>query len=254
MTVGSVDDLWDNCWAPGVRRKKPKMKYTIYTGKFETGTPEQQGAYTQLFGAENIQYKFDLYFHWYNILHEYGHCLCDYYKTGTDDLKEELLVNRFAVSICNQAGFEKELKNLKAMLDEILDRIKSPVPAHMSFVDFYGQIWGTDQLMDVAVYGYFQFESVRMALEEKEILADVLREMGIHGKTGIYSKTEIHQADTAPVFFNKEYTISARTAQEVLGDVRQFLNGMGIEQPEAEVDLVDDPMIQCAQKKGSNKS
>ena len=53
---------------------------------------------------------------------------------------------------------------------------------------------------------------------------------------------------------NKEYTISARTAQEVLGDVRQFLNGMGIEQPEAEVDLVDDPMIQCAQKKGSNKS
>lgn len=117
-----------------------------------------------------------------NILHEYGHCLCDYYKSGTDDLNEELLVNRFAVSIWDYAGFEKELRNLKAMLDEILDRIKSPVPAHMSFVDFYEQIWGTDQLMNVAVYGYFQFESVRMALEEKETLADVLEEMGIHKK------------------------------------------------------------------------
>ena len=182
-----------------------------------------------------------------NILHEYGHCLCDYYKSGTDDLNEELLVNRFAVSIWDYAGFEKELRNLKAMLDEILDRIKSPVPAHMSFVDFYEQIWGTDQLMNVAVYGYFQFESVRMALEEKETLADVLEEMGIHKKTEIHSKTEIHPADTAPVFFDKEYTISAQTAQEVLCDVRQFLNGMGIEQPEAEVKLVDDPMVQCAQ-------
>ena len=139
------------------------------------------------------------------------------------------------------------LNDLKAMLDENLGRIKSPVPAHMSFVDFYEQIWGTDQLMNVAVYGYFQFESVRMALEEKETLADVLREMGIH------SRVEIHKAEAAPVFFNKEYMISAQTAREVLGGVRQLLDEMWIDQPEAEVVLVDDPTVQCAQKKENYK-
>ena len=60
------------------------MKYVIMSGKFESGNEEQQQGYKMLFGAENIQYFFDLYFHWYNLVHEMGHCIVE--KQGADAL------------------------------------------------------------------------------------------------------------------------------------------------------------------------
>lgn len=77
------------------------MSYIIYSGQFEKGTQEQQALFCQLFGSQNTQYKFDFYFHWYNIIHEYGHCLCSYYDSDIIGMKQEFLVNKFAVSICN---------------------------------------------------------------------------------------------------------------------------------------------------------
>ena len=209
------------------------MSYTINTGQFEKGTQEQQAAFIQLFGSENTQYKFDLYFHWYNIIHEYGHCLCSYHESSIIGLKQEFLVNRFAVSIWKYAGYEKELNNLQKMLSEILQRIENPVPDNMSFTDYYEQIWETDEIMKVPIYGYFQFKSVQMALEHREDLAFVFEEMGIH--------KEINNRFLS----HKEYSISAHTAKEALHDIRQLLDGLGIEQPMVDIKLVDDPLIQC---------
>lgn len=210
------------------------MNYIIYSGQFEKGTQEQQAAFTQLFGSENIQQKFDVYFHWYNIIHEYGHCLCMHYNSDTVGLKQEFLVNKFAVSIWQYAGYEAELKNLQKMINEILQNIENPVPGNISFIDYYEQIWGTNEIMNVAVYGYFQFKSVQMALENRENLESVLEEMGIHKK--ISSRHPSH----------KKYSISAYTAKEALRDIRHLLDSLGIEQPLADVELVDDPSIQCA--------
>ncbi len=209
------------------------MAYTIVTGQFEKGTPDQQAAFIQLFGAETAQYRLDFYFHWYNIAHEYGHCLCNSYESDVIGLKQEFLVNRFAVSLWRYAGYEQELDRLQKMLNEVLRGMKNPVPAGMSMEEYYEQIWGTDQLMDVAVYGYLQFRSVLMALERRLELADVLREMGIHA--------EINSV-TCP---HKKYPVSAETAKEVLNDLRRFLDALGIEQPETDMELIDDPWVQC---------
>ena len=131
------------------------MNYIIYSGQFEKGTQEQQVAFRELFGAQNTQYKFDFYFHWYNIIHEYGHCLCSYYNSDITGLKQELLVNRFAVSIWKYAGYEQELKELYEIINEALRKIKVPVPNDMSFTEYYENIWGTDALMEMPIYGYF---------------------------------------------------------------------------------------------------
>ena len=209
------------------------MRYTIKTGQFEKGTQAQQTAFVQLFGAENIQYKFDFYFHWYNIIHEYGHCLCIYYGSSIHDLKQEFLVNRFAVSIWRYAGYEKELKSLQKMLGETLQKMKNPVPEDMSFTDYYEQLWGTDVIMEVPIYGYLQFKSVLMALEGSDELTPVLAEMGIHKKID----------NCCP--FHKKYSISAQTAIEALNDIRHLLDSLGIEQPIVDIELVDDPSIHC---------
>ena len=208
------------------------MNYIIYSGQFEKGTQEQQAVFSQLFGPQNTQYKFDFYFHWYNIIHEYGHGLCMHYDSDIINLKQEFLVNRFAVSIWRYAGYEQELKELEKMINETLQRIKDPVPNHMSFTEYYEQIWGTDELMQVPIYGYLQFKSVQMAIENKEDLGSVLMEMGIHKEIGSQTPTY------------KKYPISADTAKEALNDIRNLLDMLGIEQPLVNLEFVDDPSIQ----------
>lgn len=210
------------------------MKYIIYSGQFEKGTQEQQAVFRQLFGSENVRYKFDFYFHWYNVIHEYGHCLCMHYDSDIIGLKQEFLVNRFAVGVWRYAGYEQELKDLQKLVNEALQRMKDPVPDHMTFTRYYGQIWGTAELTQVPIYGYLQFKSVQTALENREDLETVLMEMGIH--------TEI--TDQVPV--RKEYSISGDTAKEALRDIRRLLDGLGIAQPPVDVQLVDDPSVQCA--------
>ena len=74
------------------------MLYKIISGRYETGTREQQQAFAQLFGNENIQSRFDLYFHWYSVIHELGHCLVDFCEISMDPVQEELYVNSFAVA------------------------------------------------------------------------------------------------------------------------------------------------------------
>lgn len=211
-----------------------KMIYTIKTGRFEKGTKEEQKLFIELFGKENIQYKFDFYFHWYNIIHEYGHCLCDYYHTGVVGLMQELLVNRFAVSFWSYAGYDKELQDLTEMVHGILQKMKSPVPDGLSFITYYEQIWGTERIMEVPIYGYFQFKSVLMALEDREGLADVLKEMGI--EASLYG-------NVSPC---RRYSISVETAQDVLDFLQQFLDDIGIGHPNVDLELVDEPSVQCA--------
>lgn len=215
------------------------MEYIIYSGQFEKGTQEQQKSFIQLFGSESIQYKFDFYFHWYNIIHEYGHCLCMHYNSDTVGLEQEFLVNRFAVSIWQKAGYVRELDRLQKMMNENLHRMKNPVPNSMSFTDYYRKIWETDEIMEVPIYGYFQFKSVQMALEKREELETVLEEMGIRKKI-----CDRHIS-------YKKYSISAYTAKEVLCDIRHMLDILGIEQPLADVELVDDPSVHCARCKDS---
>ena len=208
------------------------MSYIIYSGQFEKGTQEQQAVFSQLLGTQNTQYKFDFYFHWYNIIHEYGHGLCMHYDSDIINLKQEFLVNRFAVSIWRYAGYEQELKELEKMINETLQRIKDPVPNHMSFTEYYEQIWGTDELMQVPIYGYLQFKSVQMAIENKEDLSSVLMEMGIRKEIGSQNLAY------------KKYPISADTAKEALNDIRNLLDRLGIEQPLVNLEFVDDPSIQ----------
>ena len=210
------------------------MKCIIYSGQFEKGTQEQQAVFSQLFGTDNTQYKFDFYFHWYNVIHEYGHCLCMNHDSDIIGLKQEFLVNRFAVGIWRYAGYEQELKDLQKIVNEALQRMKDPVPEHMTFTQYYEQLWGTAELTQVPIYGYLQFKSVQMALENREDLETVLMEMGIHTKIGAHSPA------------GKKYSISADTAREALHDIRCLLDGLGIEQPLVDVQLVDDPSIQCA--------
>ena len=69
------------------------MTYKIISGQYGSGIEDQQAGYKMLFWEDNIQYKFDLYFHWYNIIHELGHCVVDTQKINMSKVQEEMFVN-----------------------------------------------------------------------------------------------------------------------------------------------------------------
>lgn len=209
------------------------MDYKITTGCLERGTDEQKGPFVMMLG-ENAQHKFDLYFHWYNIVHEYGHCLLDFHKHDSCGVLQEMLVNQFAVSYWKARGFQDSLNELRAMLEATLANFPCPVPAGEDFIGWYEKIWNTELLMSVPVYGYLQFKSVLMALDEMPDLAGWLKKAGIKG----FSLPENSAFQKKPA---AAYPIEAASAPKVLADLMAFLETAGVVHPEVCVELADDP-------------
>ena len=113
------------------------MKYKILSGKYETGNEEQQMGYKMLFGEDSIQYKFDLYFHWYNLVHEMGHCLVEKYGLKLSPVQEEMYVNELTVGYYRYVGESDRLAELKSILKAVIDQMPSPVPEGESFTSFF---------------------------------------------------------------------------------------------------------------------
>ena len=209
------------------------MSYIIMSGRYETGTAEQQQGYAMLLGADNIQYKFDLYFHWYNLVHELGHCIKSGTRAEMTNLREELYVNELAVSYYRLLGEDERLSELESMIANALANIPSPVPEGRDFIEFYESIWGTEQLMNVMVYGYLQLNSVLMALRGNRTLADVLGDIGI-------------SIDTSKALAHCDLPIASESAETFLRTARENMIALGVDVPEIRLELQDNPEIQCA--------
>ena len=209
------------------------MSYTIMSGKFETGSEEQKMGYAMLFGQENIQYKFDLYFHWYNLVHEVGHCVVEACGKQMSPLMEEMFVNEFAVGYYRFVGDDERLSDLQAMLQASVDNMPSPVPEGESFEEYYSRIWGTDELMSVMVYGYLQLNSVLMALKKDKPFGEILAELGL----SVSDEAELSRC---------ELDVVSENAEAFLNSARENLIRLGVDVPEIRLQLLDDPMVQCA--------
>ena len=210
--------------------------YKIITGQLEMGSDEEKEAFVQLFGDRNTQEKFDFYFHWYNIAHEYGHCILDFQGKSTGKVEEEIMVNKFAVSFWRAAGFTDELSKLKSMLEKRLATIPDPVPESCEFISWYNDIWGSDLLISVPVYGYLQFKSILIAMEEAEDLPSWFDKTGIDG----FSEPECTKFE--------RYPLKADSSAKYLNDIQSYLMKTGIGIPTAEIELTESPSTHCSQK------
>lgn len=248
------------------------MNYVIMSGCYETGTEEQKQGCKMLFGEERIEYFFDLYFHWYNVVHEMGHCIVERYGAEMPKAEEEMYVNALAVAYYRFAGEEERLKELKDRLSKILSQFPSPMPEGEDFLSFYKRIWGTEALNNPMIYGYFQFRSVLEALEHPQTLAQVLAQIGIEidrksqqsecgEKERVDVGSELPKADVTSEGESKSLSekeskftseealkIASENAAKFLNTARDTLISLGVDVPEIRVELQKDPMIQCARE------
>lgn len=209
------------------------MDYVIMSGRFEKGTDEQKQGYVMLFGEDNIQYKFDLYFHWYNLVHELGHCIKNTTDVEMSDLMEEMFVNEFAVGYHRMAGDSSRLDELEEMIQNALNKLPSPVLEGEDFISFYERIWGTEELMNVMTYGYLQLSSVLQALKNKKDLSETLSKLNI-------------SIDRSVKLMKCNLSVSSENAPLFLDAARDNLIKLGVEVPSVRIELQDNPEIQCA--------
>jgi hypothetical protein len=208
------------------------MSYTIISGRYEYGSKDQQEGYHQLFGTENIQEKFDIYFHWFNLIHEVGHILVDLQNIELDQVEEELFANSFAVAYWRTVDKGDNLKRVQNIVEDILNVMPSPIPVGSSFQDYFKSIWGTEIMNSVMMYGYFQISCVEEAFKLNKSLKDVLLEVG-------YEDTDVSSL--------KAYLeeVNSSNSGKVLSECISNLNDIGIKIADVTIELVDNPEIQC---------
>lgn len=211
------------------------MGYKIISGRYETGTQSQQMGYNQLFGEERIQEKFDLYFHWFNIVHEIGHIILDIQKIDTDKVDEELFVNCFAVSYWRSVDVCNNLIKVQCMIEDILKCMPIPIPQGETFKHFFKSIWGTEQMNSVMMYGFFQMSCVLEAFKSNKSLSDLLSEVGYENIDTSAFKSYIEE-------------VNSENTNKVLNKCVKNLNGVGVKINDVSIELVDNPEIQCCQQ------
>ena len=94
--------------------------YSVTTGLYNQGTEQDKIDVDTAMGPQDTEDRFNIYFKWYNVLHELGHGLL-YYNNGVkiDIVDEEQLVNDFALAYWKFYGEEDKITELEENIRKI---------------------------------------------------------------------------------------------------------------------------------------
>ena len=214
----------------------------IVNGLYGQGTEEQNAMIHSLLGGEQARARFELYFQWYNSIHELGHLITEHHGTYEPDnpnlrhmVDEEILVNSFAIAFWTLHGEEEKLNELEAVVEYILGNITPPVD-DMCHLDFMRQAIDEGKFYEIFNfnnYGWFQFNIVRNILRERESLdlSLILAEM-----------MGVDYVQSQPVSQTLVYpTLGTDMVPVIVGDVASVLNDWGIELPDIYISFSTDP-------------
>lgn len=200
----------------------------IVTGQYQKAPAEQKQMIQELFGEE-VEYKYEIYFHWYNVLHELGHAIMMFNASSElHPAEEEQLVNNFAYAYWRHYGEEKKLKDLRSIVGETIQKFSIPAHDNESYLDYAKRVWGTDELFSFNNYGWFQFSSVQAAITEAPELEQVLNRM-------CSAKVSPKKSETF------EYEMSEQMPGQVIADAVRLMKDWGVLLPEGnEIVFCDD--------------
>ena len=200
----------------------------IVTGQYQKAPLEQKKMIQELFG-ENTENSYEIYFHWYNVLHELGHVIMMFNASERPHpAEEEQLVNNFAYAYWKHYGEQMKLKELCSVVDETIRKFTVPSRDNESYMEYAKRVWGTEELFSFNNYGWFQFSSVQAAITEASGLEQALSRM-CSGK--VFPK----EAETL------EYEVCDQMAGQVVADAARLMKDWGVLLPEhMEVVFCDD--------------
>lgn len=153
-------------------------------------------------------------------------------KVDVHPANEEQLANNFAVAYWKQVDGGDNLKQVKAIVDDILNRLPRPIPEGANYLDYFIENWYNIDMLSVAVYGFFQMSYVKSSFKANKSLTYVLYDLGYKDvNTSFLTK--------------KSYEISNDSVSQIVNDCIDTLRTLGIKIPDIETCLVDNPEIHC---------
>lgn len=182
ITKGALIEIIVFCILIGIYIFSPRC-YSVTTGLYNQSTIENQKNVETAMGLENTEERFEIYFQWYNVIHELGHGLL-YYNDGVDiDVAdEEQLVNDFAVAYWKYYGEEEKISELEDIVNYAVEHVGTNFENNVDYLElgkknsngktFYNSFFNFND------YGWFQFSSVKNSFETNKSLEDVLKKMG----------------------------------------------------------------------------
>jgi hypothetical protein len=174
-----------------------KQTMEIITGTYGTGTEEQNEIVDVILGKQIAKESFEIYFHWYNIMHELGHGIMNFNSCGSlHAVEEEQLVNDFAVAYWFYYGETEKIIKLKSILDYAMSHLTRPVDKSIDYLTYAIENWGKEELFTFNNYGWFQFSCVLDSLSRNPLLESVLGKMGINDVRKQEKKTLYYRIDT----------------------------------------------------------
>ena len=150
----------------------------IITGRYLDAPIEQQQFLHTLLG-EDTECKYELYFHWYNVIHELGHAIMMFNapERPPHPAEEELLVNQFAAAYWQHYGESEKLQKLRSMVNDMIHKLQPPAKKGESYLAYAKRVWGSAEFFTFNNYGWFQFSCVRDALSRGNTLQQILNQM-----------------------------------------------------------------------------
>lgn len=200
--------------------------YSVTTGLYNQSTKEDQKNVENAMGSENTEERFEIYFQWYNVLHELGHGLL-YYNDGVDlhVVDEEQLVNDFAVAYWKHYGEEEKVKELEDIVNYAVEHVGTNYENDVDYIKL-GKENSTENSFNNSFfnfndYGWFQFSSVKNSFETNKDLDTVLKEMGFKD----YKLPEPKEL--------KYKEINKETSTKIINDAVENFKEWGLEFPKA---------------------
>ncbi len=128
--------------------------------------------------ADNAEYNYELYFHWYNLIHELGHIIIMFNSVShPHPAEEEQLVNNFAVAYWQHYGEQEKINELKSIVHNTINKFIVPTHENINYMHYAKEKWGHEELNNFNNYGWFQFSSVKNAISSNQSLEDALSDM-----------------------------------------------------------------------------
>ena len=154
--------------------------FLIKTARYGKGSETDNNNVKIALGNENTEEKFNLYFQWYNVVHELGHGILTYNSDiKLSNVEEEQLVNDFAVAYWLYYGEENKIDELSNIVEYAVNNIKSDAEEGVTYKEFAEKNWNKYSFNTFNNYGWFQYSCVKESLKNKKTLDIVLNEMGI---------------------------------------------------------------------------
>jgi len=178
---------------------------------------------------------FNLYFHWFNIIHELSHILASNNGVPRRNnlVEKETMVNRIAASFLREFGDIDSYKRLQLIVDNAQEQLESPIPVSASFDEYFSDYKGEDD-RDMAKYAFLQLTLARKALHSTEGIYDVLSH---------YRITNVRKVEK-----NKTCSVKNIDAQHTIDEASAILGEMWLIVPKVTVIYCNNPLIHCAPK------